>query len=1357
MMTNKLIKFILIFISILIFTACGNNQSNTNTSEEEGKDSILSGKIIDGEISGATIFLDLNRNQILDEDEPQGISNADGTYTLALTTKDREHKNYKNKRARIIVYGGVDIRTNEPFEDYLTAIREENNGSNITPLTTLISESIGDNLSEADSLTLESMEKKIDEIKNNLAELFNIKKELLTKDPIALAKEGDNALLSTSLQMHKVAKNMKKAMKGDVKDLRIAIISSYRALAKEFKVMKRSSIKSGNSVLTEALESALDNGDIFDASLVVAVKEESRTLSQDIQKFWSNQKGKLDDDNLNVFMKDIEVLVVNVENNVTNVIETNSTSEDNTTLPVDNTTVTTPSTEDNTTSEDNTTIAKALRDADASLISEETIYKEMNTFLNNKINQCNEDLNYIFKDAYLSHTFDDGAKTYVSSFKSSNTSFLIKEYRENVFRHFGWMGKTDNSTKYIFAGYNPFIANEELENALKQMLRWLAKDEDIFDKNLSILSNHSNVENWVNDNNFTNWTVSRDLTSLDSTDYDVVILRSPNTKDDIVKALSKDIPVLLYTNGQYLNKSEVLEPLGLASIWSPTRSVSVNNFDSVDTHCQKELFFENSVVKTVNNLKNNTLGFDFSNCTENIGKVSCSDKYILNDNEETLGAEFKDGVDMLRDEIEAQDLKGQNIFDLSDEDNFLKLAILLGDKYRENISYPMDKLTTEQNVFFKAYFADHLVHYSKPNNILQKDLGNFSTQSQSIHDLDGVDDNITLLPTTYSEWTTTGFYAKPGATISIKRTDTSLNIVKVKFNMLRSASTREWNENLYLRPKFMQSHVITLEVGKEYNISTPYGGPIYIYSEASTSPTEFTLAFKNIVKHPTLLDLSPEGISKFKTEFESPNNIFDWVDVKTPFIEIHALKDRFKGSYTTAGFYPYDGDLELYLKELKIYLSDTVFGLAGFAGEGLSLSNELQTFCSNNNLDCTGTIHNKPKAQHINVDFKASCGAACSGNPYDTAGFLTPTNQLDAHEIGHGLQRKRLKIYDKKSTEVSNLLFPDYVNWTYMINNNISEHQSLKMAFNSSALELVYDNSILTNPLLGISNPLWTRATTYQNVKSAHSFYRQLVSIEQSWDIITKLYLIERLFTDAILTDEKWEQNKDKLGFANYLRKEVTDISAEDFMSIVLSNITDKDYISYFAMWGIDISSTAKLQIATNGTSAIKSTEYFVRYTDKVLAKLASKTVVIDSSKITKKDFTDDIEVSYTINSDAIHFVSKYDTNGATTSINTGTEGYMPLTIKAIDSEKNEVTINLRASKSITSNGINGTMVAMNDKTIGVNPSTLLIWMEAGDNPTLDITENYLVKDIIIIEARDSNDEMLEQLIIRFPQALNTK
>jgi hypothetical protein len=107
----------------------------------DNKDEVsFDGKVIDGYISGANVFIDLNENGLQDGNEPFTTSDENGTYSFS--NLDLESGIYK-----VIATGGTDTVTNESFEETLTSVIDVSaidvNSSDVlvvSPVTTLIAE-----------------------------------------------------------------------------------------------------------------------------------------------------------------------------------------------------------------------------------------------------------------------------------------------------------------------------------------------------------------------------------------------------------------------------------------------------------------------------------------------------------------------------------------------------------------------------------------------------------------------------------------------------------------------------------------------------------------------------------------------------------------------------------------------------------------------------------------------------------------------------------------------------------------------------------------------------------------------------------------------------------------------------------------------------------------------------------------------------------------------------------------------------------------------------------------------------------------------------------------------------------------
>lgn len=83
-MKSRQVSYGLAAVCVAVLAACGGGGGSSGGSDG-GKPIALSGAVIDGYITGATVFLDLNNNQTLDSGEPSTTSTTDGKYTLTLT------------------------------------------------------------------------------------------------------------------------------------------------------------------------------------------------------------------------------------------------------------------------------------------------------------------------------------------------------------------------------------------------------------------------------------------------------------------------------------------------------------------------------------------------------------------------------------------------------------------------------------------------------------------------------------------------------------------------------------------------------------------------------------------------------------------------------------------------------------------------------------------------------------------------------------------------------------------------------------------------------------------------------------------------------------------------------------------------------------------------------------------------------------------------------------------------------------------------------------------------------------------------------------------------------------------------
>ncbi|GAB1102870.1 MAG: metalloprotease ImpA [Shewanella algae] len=570
--------------------------------------------------------------------------------------------------------------------------------------------------------------------------------------------------------------------------------------------------------------------------------------------------------------------------------------------------------------------------------------------------------------------------------------------------------------------------------------------------------------------------------------------------------------------------------------------------------------------------------FDWSGCETYVGKVSC-------DKVNGFESEFLAGARALKNSLNQLDSRGQVLFG-NEGRRLLKLFVLLGDLYRADIAYPMDKDTTPQGRFLAAYLADHLALYLRGNNPAQPDLGNFSDPLPQTLTLENV--SLEMALGKESGYRGSGFYLLPGQSVRLERKDTLPLTVKAFINTQRTGSTREFNNQGYQRPKFLRSVELTLKPGQPLTLSSPYGGTLMLQLPAGEGVV--SVEAQNVLAYPYLKDFNQA--SGYLTALET--SPLSWAGLRTDFVEINSRKHMMKQFIYAE---PYRGDVEQALNDVWRYMIKGTYDLAGFSGEGLALAPSVAARCALLGWDCQNEqIHAKPKVQHINVDEAAHCGGGCSGNPYDQAWVLSPFGWGESHEIGHNLQRNRLKIYGGRSGEVSNNIFPLYKGWQRFKDSGeriaSCDRQSPQTTF-----EWLKQAQNSSDPVTSIYDKLWSQTGTYDNAGPRLDFYLQLAALaeehaglDNGWQIFTLLYLHERLFSHAIADAARWGEMRDALGMSSYI--DAPNLDGNDFMLLSLSKLLQLDMRPWFDLWGVRYQAQAANQVAAYGYPAAEAVFY---------------------------------------------------------------------------------------------------------------------------------------------------------------------
>jgi Ca2+-binding RTX toxin-like protein len=155
--------------------------------------SVSIGCVIDGYISGATIFLDANKNGIKDSNEPSTTTDFNGEYQLDIPLETFD----KNKNGKIdadegnlVAFGGTDTGTGLPLE---TPVAAPADATVVTLLTSLVTDLMAGGMTQSEAES---------KVKSTLSIPAGV--DLLDLDPIASTAKKEAGGVETLVAMTKV-------------------------------------------------------------------------------------------------------------------------------------------------------------------------------------------------------------------------------------------------------------------------------------------------------------------------------------------------------------------------------------------------------------------------------------------------------------------------------------------------------------------------------------------------------------------------------------------------------------------------------------------------------------------------------------------------------------------------------------------------------------------------------------------------------------------------------------------------------------------------------------------------------------------------------------------------------------------------------------------------------------------------------------------------------------------------------------------------------------------------------------------------------------------------------------------------
>ncbi len=525
---------------------------------------------------------------------------------------------------------------------------------------------------------------------------------------------------------------------------------------------------------------------------------------------------------------------------------------------------------------------------------------------------------------------------------------------------------------------------------------------------------------------------------------------------------------------------------------------------------------------------------------------------------------FLNGANAVRDMVADLETRQIDLFADPNGNRLNKLLILIADRYRQDIRFPMDK-GSNNLAFFKSYYADKVVYNTRRINPAQSDLGNFS-RSDFSH-ITPTTRTVSLTSKKY--FRSTGAYALPGQTVRVTRLDNSAVTVKVFINTLRWQSTHYWSNNGYTRPIYLQTAHFTLQPNQTLELTSPHGGPIQLEFSANDLPVQVRL--ENVGEHPYWASSADDA--SFAQKLSAAE--YDWAEIVTPNFEIHSTLDKMVSSVTNTRW----GSAAALAAGAERYINNFPHVIAGLRGPGIDVMPEVHDFATARGWSVNLTDITK----HMNAD-QASCGGGCSGNPYDAYWAFDPVEHGDVHEFGHSLQGN-MRFVGWENHSMTNY-YPYYTQAKYneTLGRNAKTCKALQFRQGFDALQTSINQA---DPAAYMQSNFW--ASSDWNTQSAMFIQIMMAAqdagaLQDGYLLRARLHVIEREFLRADDNDASWAAKKDSLGFSNYTRTEAIDTynnAKNDWLVIALSSITERDYRDYLRMWGIPFSAKADAQVAT--------------------------------------------------------------------------------------------------------------------------------------------------------------------------------
>jgi subtilisin family serine protease len=232
------------------------------------------GVVIDSYISGATLFLDANKNGIKDPNEPSTITDSNGEYDLDIpfeTFDINKNGELEPEEGNLVAIGGIDTATGLPLETPVTAPPDS---SVVTLLTSLVADLIDKGIAPETAQSL---------VKTSLSLPAEV--DLTSLDPISATNNNEPGGVKVLTEMVKVQNSITQttalidgASSAASKDIVKAVVSSITTSIQSGTVLNLSNAAALEPIIQQSAAKIQQIDPSFDSQKVTQITSQAATV-----------------------------------------------------------------------------------------------------------------------------------------------------------------------------------------------------------------------------------------------------------------------------------------------------------------------------------------------------------------------------------------------------------------------------------------------------------------------------------------------------------------------------------------------------------------------------------------------------------------------------------------------------------------------------------------------------------------------------------------------------------------------------------------------------------------------------------------------------------------------------------------------------------------------------------------------------------------------------------------------------------------------------------------------------------------------------------------------------------------------